>query len=259
MRGFGMGRGTAEPDRLYRVAAGESKEIGVVLDEQPQVLQVNTLVSRNLPTILTKPLGEIKMRDKAVPFNGEQPAPPDKSSNEIIVDNEDEGFSFVSQQSTSWLKRMLPSRMEQKEDKYKGLSWWSPPQTWTLTSLSDFYGHYIHSATYIRSGKGDKTATWTAQIPASGQYDVFFYVARIPTFFRERREGQRGQNMVGTLHVIVHHDDGDEKVTLDADKTETGWYLLCTHYFSTGPAKVTITDESNGRVVYADAVKWVKR
>ncbi len=259
-RGGFMNRRETEPDRLYRLTAGEVKEIGVVLDDAPQVLSINTLISQNLPIQITHSLGEIKERANAVPFSGEQPTVMPSIGHDIIVDNEDPGFKFFSQVSTSLLKKWMPNKSVEQEMKYKSISWWNPAQIWTFTTLNDFYGHYIHSAVYIKSGQGDKTATWTAQIPSNGQYDVFFHIARIPGFFRERSgSGSRGRQNIGEFRLKVHHDDGVEDVTIDAAKAEPGWLLLCSHYFSSGDARVEISNESNGRIVYADAVKWVKR
>ena len=153
----------------------------------------------------------------------------------------------------------MPDKSDEQEMKYKAISWWNPAQNWTFTTGNDFYGHYIHSAVYVKSGKGDKTAQWTAQIPANGQYDVFFHIGRIPGSFRERGGGSRGRQNTGDFHLKVHHDDGIEEVTIDVTKAEPGWLLLCSHYFSAGEAQVEISNESNGRIVYADAVKWVKR
>ena len=38
----------------------------------------------------------------------------------------------------------------------------------------------------------------------------------------------------------------------------TGWRELGVFYLSSGRALVELTDESGGRIVYADAVRWRK-
>jgi hypothetical protein len=62
----------------------------------------------------------------------------------------------------------------------------------------------------------------------------------------------------GDFNYLVYHDAGMDKITLDADDAEEGWNFLGSWYFSAGEAKVQLTDQSNGRVVIADAIKWVK-
>jgi hypothetical protein len=41
--------------------------------------------------------------------------------------------------------------------------------------------------------------------------------------------------------------------------SKEGWMLLGSYYFSAGPAEVELPDRTKGRVVIADAVKWVNR
>ena len=73
------------------------------------------------------------------------------------------------------------------------------------------------------------------------------------------RDGQRrGKQYFEQFHLIVYHDDGTDEVTLSVADSEDNWNFLGTYYISEGTAKVEMTDESKGRVVFADAVKWVK-
>ena len=76
---------------------------------------------------------------------------------------------------------------------------------------------------------------------------------------RGRSRDKEADSSVKDFHFTVHHDDGMTEITLDADKTESGWNLLGTFYFSQGKASVGLTDETKGRLVYADAVKWIER
>ena len=63
------------------------------------------------------------------------------------------------------------------------------------------------------------------------------------------------------IFVVVDErsDDGTEEITLDMSNAEDGWFLLGTFYFSKGRATVDLTDESKGRIVIADAVRWTLR
>ena len=58
---------------------------------------------------------------------------------------------------------------------------------------------------------------------------------------------------------FIHHDDGVDEAILNLTRAEIGWNLLGTYYLSPGPAKVELTNESEGAIVLADAVKWVKQ
>ncbi|MBN2355825.1 hypothetical protein JXO59_06915, partial [candidate division KSB1 bacterium] len=184
-RGF-RERGPQQTGRLYKMEEQQAKEIGIVLDEQPQVLLVNTMISQNIPVELSQPLRDLQDRPRAIPFDGERivdiPAP----LREIVVDDENRGFSHSKETSTSLLKRLITTEDTSASEKYKGLIFWRPPRQWTPTTMPDFYGKYIHSAVYIRSGDGDKIATFTAQIPESGTYDIYTWIARMPMRFGRR-------------------------------------------------------------------------
>ncbi|MDZ7319712.1 MAG: hypothetical protein ONB11_11180, partial [candidate division KSB1 bacterium] len=260
---FGMGRMAQETpiERLITLDAGQSKEIGIVLDDSPRMMSVNTLISQNLPAVINRSFDELELNEKALPFDGERVlAEPLQIQlpNELIVDNEDPGFESLYSPTKSWLKRLI--EVEKEEEKYIGLVFWNPPSRWRATTYDNFYGKYVRSAHYIKAGKGDKKVAWNAIIDKSGNYEIYYYVAQVRMPWMRRDRGERGRDqMSGQFQFLVHHDDGVEDVTLDLNKAEEGWNLLGTHYLSAGPTKVELTDKSKGQIVYADAVKWVRR
>ena len=95
--------------------------------------------------------------------------------------------------------------------------------------------------------------TWQAELPKTGRYEIFTYAEKMP--FRGRR---RGTDIVKAFHYRIYHDDGIEEVEWNP-ATADGWNYLGTFYFSAGTAKIELTNKSQGRIVVADAVKWVKK
>ncbi|MCU0644391.1 MAG: hypothetical protein MUC94_09015 [bacterium] len=261
---FGRGPQEAPIEKLYAVDAGQTKEVGIVLDEAPRMISLNTLISMNLPSVISRDFfEELTMNEKAQPFDGERIiADPIKLSlpNEIVVDNEDPGFEVLYKPQQNFLKRLL--KIKENEEKYGGINFWSPPNQWRGTTNSDFYGTYIHSAYYIKSGDGNKKVAWKTELKESGNYDVYYYTSKIRApWFRQRGEGRdsRRDEFVGQLNFKIYHDDGADDAVLDAADAETGWNLLGSYYLSADTAKVELTNQSKGRLVFADAVKWVKR
>ena len=264
MRFFGGGPQETPEEKFTSLAPGQTKEIGIVLDEQPRMMMVNTLISKNLPAVIDKMFRDLELNEKAIPFDGERELDePIKLAvpGEIVVDNEDPGFEILYQPTTGFLKRLLQSKKENEEE-YIGMNFWRPPNRWRATTAVDFYGKYIHSAYFIKSGDGNKKVAWNAEIKAGGNYDIYYYASNIrsPWFRGRGRGGQRRRDQsVEQFHFLIHHDDGVSEEILDAAKAEAGWNFLGTYYMSAGQAKVELTDESKGRIVFADAVKWVKQ
>jgi predicted RNA-binding protein Jag len=70
--------------------------------------------------------------------------------------------------------------------------------------------------------------------------------------------GQQQEPAAGPYQLTIYHDDGEDEITIDVDKAEEGWNLLGNFYLSPGKAKVSLSNETEGKLVIADAVKWVK-
>jgi hypothetical protein len=246
--------------RLIRVRPHLRLEIGMVLAEIPRRVEINTFVSQNIPARLNfnfSPSDEIVKN--RIPFDGVRVSPRVSADTtiEIIVDNEDTGFQILTQSQKSLLQKLLRPGNSNKE-KYHGLRYWNPPGQWTATIHENFYGEYIHSAYAIKAGKGEQKVAWHATIPMAGWYEVYYYPGKIekPDWFRRRRAKNSTQEI---LHFQIEHDDGTEPVELNLAGIELDWSYLGSYYFSTGTARVQLTNESNAPIVFADAVKWRKK
>ena len=271
-RGFGgFGMSNSPEIHLFKVPAGQSRQLFILLDEAPNTLNVDTHISRNLPTSLTFRLDKPVEDHKSAAFQGEKPIPDQVRLDEIgtiIVDNEDAEFKTLQREGEGKLKSLIASRSNGNgngTESYQGIYFWNPPRHWTPTTNTEFFGLYRHSARYIKAGKGENRVSWTAQIPKSGQYGVYVYITEFDMPWMRRGRGGRGGgdhgdfNFVDDFHFSVSHDDGVEEITLDASAESTGWVFLKDWYFSAGPAVVELSDRSKGRIVYADAVKWVEQ
>jgi hypothetical protein len=61
------------------------------------------------------------------------------------------------------------------------------------------------------------------------------------------------------FHFNIYYDGGVEDVPFDYVNAENGWNKLGTYYLKADTAKVVLSNLSGGRVVIADAIKWVKQ
>ena len=263
-RHMGMGRMRFEPEgeKYIALSGRQSKKIGIVMDSQPFIMAVNTLVSKNIPSVIIKNLESLERNETLKPFDGEivldRSAAEDKPG-VVIVDNEDEGFVVDSEESQGFLLKHLDLSGNDK-DAYIGMRFRNLPSEWKAAVGGDYYGTYRLSAYYIKAGSGKYKVSWTAKIPRSGSYDVYYYVSGFRRMFRGRRDGGGNRkSMAQDFHFTVHHDDGSDEITIDLSNAESGWFLLGSFYFSEGTAKVELSDKSRGRIVYADAVRWTER
>ena len=243
-------------ERLAVVKAGDTKQIGFVLDGRPKQLSINTLVSQNIPSVILINTGQFDLRENMKPFDGERiiSKKDEKLQYEVIVDNEDDGFSTFSPIKDTYLKSYMDAR-NPSDKKYYGI-WRRSYAKWLATTGSNFYGQHIRSAHFTRSGKGEKITTWEPTLKEEGFYDLY-------SFMMGKNQNQltnsRNQNKKFTYHYIINHGDGTDEITFNLSNAERGWNYLGSYYFSTEGGSVVLTDECDLRTVYADAIKWVKQ
>jgi ABC-type transport system involved in multi-copper enzyme maturation permease subunit len=254
--GFGrFNMGVSDYERAIHIPAGAAKQIAIVTDDQPRAVTINTLVSKNLPSKTVHRFEEFEENNKAKPLDYERlldEAPELVFPGEYIVDNEDEGFKVLTAAKRTPLQRLF--KITEEEEEYKPFSPWRTPQNWSKTINSLFYGELVHSAHFIRGSDGANKVAWEADLPQGGQYSVYAYAEKLPM---RGRGGSRG-GFVKDFHYSIYHDDGVEEVEWSADSAE-GWNFLGSFYFSAGVNKVELSNESKGRLITADAIKWVKK
>jgi len=253
----GMGGEQETISRLVHLDGNQTKEVSLLLDGSPRGATINTLTSKNIPSEIRLSMDDVQEDKKAVPYDGEKVVDSPvriAEDNEIIVDNEDPGFSVSGKEETSLLRRLLVPE-EPNTGKYSGFSGWRAPRNWTLTTNSGFYGAFIRSAYYIRSGEGDRKVTWKVPVREGAYYDVYAYLYK-----DDRRFGRRGgDDDKGEYHYVIHHDDGNEEATIDLKSADQGWNRIGAYYFSPDTAVVEMTNKSEAQMVVADAIKLVKQ
>jgi hypothetical protein len=242
--------------KLSVVKRGETKLLGYVLDEKPNDIAINTLISKNIPSVITLSVGALSKRETGVLFEGERVIDRENRSAqyEVIVDNEDPTFTHFSPIKPTMLRAYLDSRTSGNQ-KYYG-SWSSSYSKWLATTGSDFYGSVIRSAHFTRSGDGEKIATWTPELKEDGFYDVYVYMRGKN---QNEFQGRDGDGKQFTYNYIITNTDGTDHIEYNITNAEHGWNYLGSYYFSKTGSSISLTDECELRTVYADAVKWVKQ
>jgi hypothetical protein len=290
-RGISMqGRGMEASDisKIVLLGPGESKRIRIILDNQPRAMMINSLFSKNLPGQITIPVDEItKSKSRILPDEEDEilPFQPEYSDpDELIVDNEDPGFENGVRQVQSPLKRMLGVKSRQSTT-YEQINFFWAPEYWQLVVQSEYYGKYIRSSVATRAGNGDRSVRWSTKIEDPGYYDIYCYIGKEVTRMMIGRAGggRPGGGQGGgpgggpggvappapgggaravvpykDMHYKIYHDDGVEEITVDFENSDGGWNNMGRYYLSPDSARVELTNQSSGRVVLGDAIRWVK-
>lgn len=252
--GFRGGAPSASVEETYSIKMGEVSEIGIISENEPRELIVETYVSENIPTNQRLSIGDISKNSVAFfegirKYNGNLKF---EEEYELIVDNEDEGFSVSNVEQGSTLKDWWTGQNEGDDDMYSEISFWNPSPKWLATLGSDYFGRYIKSVHYKQGGNGNSTAKWQAYLSQSSNYKVYTYISSV----RMPRRGR--EDVSGTYLYTVSHDDGDEIIEVEPPNRGGEWIYLGEFYFSEGDATVSLSDKTEQPLVIADAIKWVK-
>jgi len=268
IRGGGTGW---EIESTILVSPKTTREVGILLDTQPLMLQLDTTISRNIPSTMSLPLWERKSEEAETFFEGERSYPYEEGQfdtpGEYIVDNEDAGFAVAGggdNRLRSAIRRLFDRSSAETE--YLNYNPTNPPGRWTPVILQNFYGTILHTGHMIKVGEGSNRVSWTVNLPESGSYDIYFYNETMGLgpgrgMGGGQRGGNRGSRQRPTQeekHFIVLHEDGTEEIAFDIQESSQGWVLLGTFRLAAGTNTIEQTDKGKGAFLTADAVKWVK-
>jgi hypothetical protein len=189
----------------------------------------------------------------------------------------------ISRQNTENRLRKLLGIQNKNGTSYQQVSIMNIPSYWQPVVQSAFYGKYVRSAVYTKSGKGDKTLTWITPIDKPGYYDIFCFIGKTAERMMiraggfgggQRTGGGQGQGGAGGMaadgsklpsqpykefHYRIYHDGGSEEISIDYTNAENGWNKLGTYYLPADTSKVVLSNFSGGRAVIGDAIKWVRQ
>ncbi|MBN1294132.1 MAG: hypothetical protein JXB48_20010 [Candidatus Latescibacteria bacterium] len=262
-----MDNGGIIGERYTFLKGHQTKQIGMILDKEPVYgIRIDPFISRHY-FYIDNYLDKYEADKNEVLFEGERvidsPAKPDFI--QIIVDNLDPGFQILSQPGKSFVMKYLFKNTNDDSNEFKAFNIRKPPGKWRYGFWEHFYGDPETSAYYIRSGQGNSSVSWKAEIPENGNYDIYYYTPHHNNF-----RFPLIKYACTDLNFLVYHDEGVDDVTLDITNTQKvwnninnytlkGWTYIGTYRLSKGTATVELTDKSTGPFVYADAVKWVKK
>jgi hypothetical protein len=157
----------------------------------------------------------------------------DAAFTEIVIDNEDEGFSMPIRRVRRYFRPGLA-----------GGNWRVSFHPWA-------FGRYETNYRWKPAGDGAQPAIWSTELPHSGPYEVAYY------WLPERLSGSYVRGAAAdTFQITLFHAGGETVLTLDGNALQPGWNALGSFRFEGGTeARVELSDVADGRL-FADAVRW---
>jgi ABC-type transport system involved in multi-copper enzyme maturation permease subunit len=236
------------------VPANSAREVGFVFSTQPSRMNISTHISENLPNTLVYDFNTFSETKKSGFFNEVKECEAFDgilADNEFVVDNEDKGFEYVQVSNKSYLKQWLDDKRVSTHE-YARLRTWRPPNEWKNVLRSGFFGKYVRSAYFTKSGQGDRSASWKAELKKPAYYDVFCHIEKVQGYSR------RGQQKKTDYNFKIYHESGVEKINKSDQELENGWNYLGTYFITPETSKVELNNKSRGAFIFADAIKWVE-
>jgi ABC-type transport system involved in multi-copper enzyme maturation permease subunit len=266
-RGRGRGRGGPPGSPAARAITiewfdpiyleGQSAvELGVVVPEPPVHVAVDPYLALNRETfIVDVPEVDEQATVDAEVIEGVQPVPWEPTGDgTIVVDDLDPGFSVENPKGRDGLRISARGQANGSVGdaglpalELRG----SPPVQWARWSAAPLWGRYRHTAALARAGDGDGRALFTASLPSSGSWELEVHLPRARGFPLRRWE-------LGTVHLEVIRDGqsmGD--ASIDAGAAPRGWNLVDSWSLDSGEVTVALSNQSDGEMVVADAIRWV--
>ena len=138
------------------------------------------------------------------------------------------------------------------------------PREWSRRDVFSSWGKYRHTIALVRSGSGTRRAVFTATLPQAGRWRLAYH---LPALTSRRGNASPGPGIqigirvglggaLGIYDMTLTADGEDRPLEFDGAAAETGWNTLGEFYLSEGKTRLAVSDETSGRLVIADAVRW---
>jgi len=232
-RGFVQVQVMGRQDQAYKnveIEGGQEVEVSIVLWERPFRVLVEPFFAKNQRPLMA-PLRVAEQVVEGKPKSYVRVVPEDERQiAEIVVDNDDEGFSMPVRRVQRYLRPGLQGG------------------NWQLREWPMAFGRYETNYRWKQGGDGAQPAVWSTRVPQEGEYDIAYYF--IPPRFAARL------GLGASFSMTVVHGAQADTLQLERDQLEGGWNLLGRFQLEAGgESRVELSDRAGGRL-YADAVRW---
>ena len=251
-----------------RIPAHSAVELGMVAKALPEALTLASYLSLNRrPLQLRLPDTDVETVD-AAPFTGAKPSdwqPPQDPA--IVVDDLDVGFSIHEDDEAdddagpSWGNPWGAP----EADMDQGLPAYSPFARafgWSRQESQNAWGKYRRTLARVASGDGGAKAVFTATLPSAGRWRLEYHIPALRQMFATVGSsgvtaGYQPTRRQGSYDMRLAAGGEERELEFDAGAGVPGWNRLGDYDLPAGEAILTVSNETTGDAVLADAVRWV--
>ena len=236
------------------VPGAASIEIGATSAVVPRETQLATFLSLNRRALqLALPKLDEEMALDEAPWNGSRTSTWVGLHEGLVVDDLDAGFSVTASAQTGFRLGEQPDRSTSSADipAYGGRA-----RGWQRASNSHAAAWGRYRKTYARTPPGDGSlrAHFNAVLPTAGRWRLSYHLPGNTVAYV--RYGRRHHRALGELDIRLGRDGDETRLAFDGRDAVVGWNDLGTFDLPAGTVRVTVSDETTGDVVIADAVRW---
>ena len=243
-------------DPGWIIPPGEGRSIRTCVENAG--VSVNTVLALNVPSMIDLPYTRGSAEtDTTTCFLSIDTSSFPTNDREIIVDNEDPGFSIREIRKFDFAS--LFGKIEIRAKCYSS----APANHWGLIIRRGYQGFPVKGAYFKKAGKGNQKVCWETCLPEEGKYEVFCYLP----YDNRSIDLSLGPYFSRKYHYTVFDGKEEHEVVLSLDKDDWRWMSLGVFDFH-GVARVTLSDKDRERdssnekfgpqEIVADAMKWVK-
>lgn len=246
-----------EGDRSFSspvsIPGNSAVEFSLVLSEPPVAAYIDPYLSLNREDYQVQSFSttDIPSNDKPA-FDGVRPTELVRvSEDRIIVDDLDPGFSIGGErfeQQTGVLTALFEPEQEILDQglptRELGIS-----SRWSRRVVESAYGKYRHTIAYVGRSDRQNQAIFSASLPRSGRWRLELHQPE--NFFRFNYA-----NLRGTVNLKIISGNKTEEISWDSLAGVPGWNIIGDYDLDAGDIAVEFSNQSDGRVVIADAISW---
>jgi ABC-type transport system involved in multi-copper enzyme maturation permease subunit len=244
------GEASREDSDPVRIGGQSAMRWSTVLSQPPTGIWVDSYLSLNREAfrVPLPPIDETEIVS-AEPLEGVEEVPWSAGDPETItVDDLDDGFAVVNGSQGSGF-RLAGRGVDRETDQGLPLQdFGGLPREWSRAGSSSSWGRYRHTVAYVRPGEGEGSATFASEVPRGGSWELEIHLPHKQRF--------RSARSWGVWTLTVSDASGDREVTFDAGAAERGWSLVEAFELTGGEVSVSLSDQTDGQVVVADAIRW---